>query len=377
MLLRKLKEAGNLSGRRVLLRVDFNVPVASGKVTDDFRIKKTLPTIEYLLHNKARVIILSHFESKTEKSLRPVFDYLKERLPIYFAKNFEGLDSAVSYPDISQAVLFENLRLYPGEKNNDPEFAKRLASLGDVYVNEAFSASHREHASIVTLPKLLPSFAGFLLEEEVENLSSAFSPEHPFLFVLGGAKTETKLPLLEKFAKLADKVFVGGVIANDFFKARGWETGRSVVSRQGLNYSQILENLRIVLPDKVLVVDERKRESIKSPNSLSKEDFIKDNILKDSQELKDTINQAKLIVWNGPMGNFEEGFREGTLALAKLILESGARSIIGGGDTLAAIQSLGFEKFGFVSTGGGAMLDFLASGTLPGLEALRLVSSVS
>lgn len=371
--LKGLKDFASFSSKKVLVRVDFNVPVSEGKVTDDFRIKKTLPTIKFLLENNAKVILLSHLADKDKKalSLKPIFEYLKDIIPLSFAEDFESLESKVASLNNGEAVLFENLRFDEGEKENSKEFAQKISSLGDVYVNEAFSVSHREHASVVGLPKFLPGFAGFLFEEEINNLSKAFSPEHPFLFVLGGAKTSTKLPLLQKFSSLADKIFIGGVLANDFFKTKGLEVGNSFVSDDFDSKSEVLKEQKIILPEKVLVSGQNGEQFVKTTESLNKEDSIKDVVVKNSSELEKIINESKFILWNGPMGNLEEDFGGGTRDLALLITRSSAKTIVGGGDTLSVFPGAVLEKFSFVSTGGGAMLDFLANETLPGIEALK------
>jgi phosphoglycerate kinase len=267
----------------------------------------------------------------------------------------------------------ENLRFFEGEKKNDPKFAKELASLADIYVNDAFPVCHREHASIVGVPKLLPSYVGFQLEKEVANLSRAFNPAHPFLFILGGAKFETKLPLLAKFLDIADQIFVGGALANDLFKAKGFEIGQSLISKTGIDLSAFIKSPKLLLP-----VDIINQEGVsKAADSLSLTDKIMDDGPKTLQMLKEKISAAKFILWNGPLGMYEGGYKQPTLELAKIIGEatagtSGVVSIVGGGDTLAAIEELqNQDKFTFVSTGGGAMLDFLAKGTLPGIEALE------
>ena len=246
-----------------------------------------------------------------------------------------------------------------------------MASFGDVYVNDAFSVSHRKHASIVGLPTRLPSFAGFLLEEEIKNLSLVFSAEHPFLFILGGAKTETKIPLLKKFIQTADYVFVGGVLSNDFIKNKGFEVGDSLVS-EGIDseISELSRDSKIIVARSVVVCNDKKNISKKSVSEILPEDSIKDVVIGNSEYLEKIIQKAKFILWNGPMGNLEEGFVDGTKHLAQMILKSSAKTILGGGDTVSALNNDDLSKFSFVSTGGGAMLDFLANEILPGIEAL-------
>ncbi len=373
--MRSLKGIGYLSGKKVLLRIDLNVPIKEGKTLENFRIKKVLPTINFLRESGAKTIFLSHLEDKNKNilSLRPVFEYLRKYFPdILFASDFSELKIAIQNAGAGDLILLENLRNWPGEKSCDENFINELASFGDIYINDAFSVSHRKHASIVGLPKKLPSFTGFLFEEELKNLSEVFSPEHPFLFILGGAKTETKLPLFAKFIKTADYIFIGGVLANDFLKARGFEVGKSLISK-GIEEEiiRLSQNSKVILSQNVIVGN--KDVSIKkSIGNVLEEDAIKDVVVSDLEVLDRVIQKSKFILWNGPMGNLEEGFLEGTQKLAKLISQSPAKSIMGGGDTISALDDSVLEKFSFVSTAGGAMLDFLANETLPGIEALEL-----
>jgi phosphoglycerate kinase len=321
--MRSIKQIKNLKDKTVLLRVDFNVPIkparagGNGKVLDDFRIRAALPTINFLLKKDAKIILLTHLGKDGKTSLEPVI------------KRF----FAVSKINKSKVTFFENLRKFPGEIENDQNFAKELSKMGDIYVNEAFSVSHREHASIVSLPKYLPHFAGFQLEKEVKNLSAAFKPRHPFLLILGGIKFETKLGVLNKFLPIADKIFVGGAL---------------VVKAEQM---PVAKNSKIIFPVGDPVALDANAETL--------------------EILKKEIKNTKFILWNGPLGNYENGFTKGTIELAKMVGNSKAFSIIGGGDTIAAIEKVGLKKFSFVSTGGGAMLDFLANGTLPGIKALQ------
>jgi len=307
--MKSIFDVGNLEGKRVLVRVDWNVPIEDGVVLDDYRIKQSMPTLEYLKEAGAKVILATHLEPENIS-----VDILRNYVP-------EGME------------LLENLRNNPGEKGNSEEFAKSLADKADIYVNEAFSASHRNHASIVGVPKLLPSYAGIHFMKEVEELSKAFNPSHPFLFILGGAKFETKMPIIEKFLDIADSVFIGGTLAK--------------VAKEGA----LGANPKVMLPIGDVTALDSNDETL--------------------AVLEDKINQSEFILWNGPLGDYEHGYTEGTFNLASLIAESGKTSIVGGGDTLAAIKELNItDKFTFVSTGGGAMIDFLAQGTLPGIEAL-------
>jgi phosphoglycerate kinase len=368
--MRNVRDIKDLSGKKVFLRADFNVPVSGGKVADDFRIKKSFDTINFLRDAGAKIIIGSHFEGEGG-SLRAVFEYLKVHYPISFIEEY--------YPDKpnfneifthGEIVLLENLRKYPEEKANDEAFAKQLASFADVYVNEAFSSSHRVHASIVGIPKNIPSYVGLSFSEEVRELSKAFEPEHPFVFILGGAKFETKMPLIRKFFSLADKVFIGGALANDFFRSKGISIGHSTVSMEVFDVSTFL-NDKLILPHDVCV--ESNGECLtKAVGEINPHEYIVDVGPESIEDLKKFIKEAKFVLWNGPLGNYEAGHKEGTLSLAKAIAESGAISIVGGGDTIASIAELGLnDKFTFISTAGGAMLDYLANESLPGIEALK------
>lgn len=373
--MRTLHDIEHLEGVKVLTRVDFNVSIRDGVIVDDTRIRAALPTVNHLMKGGAKVILVSHLESNdgNNASLAPVATYLsKLGIPVTFVKDpkaaYEMSEKSLKN---GECLLLENLRIFDGEKDNDKKFAKDLASLADIYVNDAFSVSHREHASIVGVPKLLPSYAGFQFEKEVANISKAFTPAHPFLFILGGAKFETKMPLLTKFMEIADIVFVGGALANDLFKAKGYEVGVSLVSKSGIDLGGFLESLKLILPVDVIT---GKKET-KPADQVSPEDKIMDAGKATVALLKEKIAEAKFILWNGPFGLYEDGYKQTTLDAAALIGEAtarGATTIVGGGDTLAAITTLGIvDQFTFVSTGGGAMLDFLAKGTLPGIEALE------
>lgn len=369
-----LKELKNIAGKRVLLRLDLNVPVANNRVADDFRLRSALPTLEYLRVQGAKVIIIGHIEGET-RTLRPVYERLSKLFPLkaFLTANLETeFPSAVGTLQEGEAVLCENLRLYPGEKANDEKFAAALSALGEVFVNEAFSVSHRAHASIVGVPKLLPSFAGFRFALEVEELSKAFRPEHPALFILGGAKFETKLPLLQKFLGFYDYVFVSGALANDFFKAKGFSIGASRVSAGIIDLRGLIGKGNLILPSDVVVKNPSGTIAV-SPDAVQDSDSIMDAGPKTIELLEDLVRRSKFVLWNGPLGNYEAGFRGPTEELAKYIATNSIHSVMGGGDTLAAVAKLNLtDKFDFVSTAGGAMLQFLATGTLPGIAALEV-----
>lgn len=374
-MMKTLKDIENLRGVKVFLRADLNVPIKNGVIADDFRIKAALPTIEYLRSRGAKVILASHIEviEGEKATLEPVATVLKElNVPVAFVKDYKKAFDIIDR-DLKdgECVLLENLRLFEGEKDNDKKFARELASLADIYVNDAFSVCHREHASVIGVPKFIPGYAGLRIEKEVEHLSKAFNPAHPFLFVLGGAKSETKIPLLNKFLGIADTIFVGGALANDFFKAKGYETGQSLLSKRDFDLRPFLDDPKVLIPIDIT----NQQGQIKRADALSAEDKVMDIGTLSIRLLEEKINTAEFILWNGPMGLYEDGYTGPTLDIAKMIGEAtlrGATTIVGGAHTIAAIDTLQLgDKFSFISTGGGAMLEFLAKGTLPGLEALK------
>ncbi len=369
---KKIADVADLKGKRVLLRLDLNVPVVGDEVRDDFRIRRSLPTLQMLKERGAKTILISHIESDLTDSLARVASYIGRfcELKAFVAK-LEDAPAVVANMQDGEIVMLENLRKNPGEKSNDPVFAGRLASLADYYVNDAFAVSHREHASIVSVPRLMKGFAGPLLSEEVEELSKAFNPPHPFLFVLGGAKFDTKLPLIEKFLAIADNVFVGGALANDIYKEKGYEVGASVVAKARINLKHVEQSPKLIVPSDV-VVQSPMAKSVKSPEQVGPGEKILDAGPQSVSELSDILSETEFVLWNGPLGDYEKGFSAGTEGLARAIVESRAKSVIGGADTIAVVSKMGLlEKFSFVSTGGGAMVEFLAKGTLPGIEALK------
>ncbi len=392
MKLPTVKDIKNLKGKRVVLRLDFNVPIKNGKIVETMRIDRAMPTVEYLVKKKARVIILSHIGKDASSSLKPVAQYLnnlpattyrskkikgdggREKMKVGFVPDFctEAARAVAEGLPEGGVVVFENLRLDEREEKNDKEFAKYLASFGEVYVNDAFAVSHRAHASVVGITKYLPSYAGFLIADEIKNLSLALKPKHPFLFILGGAKFETKMPLMKKFMKIADNVFVGGVLANDFFHDIGIETGMSFVDKYNFKLTPLLKKGKIILPTDVVVINgDGKKTSVKNLNEISSGDSIVDVGPETIKNLAPILKKAKLIVWNGPLGYYEGGFDKATVALLKAITDTKVTSIIGGGDTAVIVEKLGLgNKLSFVSTGGGATLDFLSDGKLVGIDAI-------
>ena len=373
--MKTIRDIQYFEGVKILVRVDFNVPVQKERVVDDFRIRMALPTIKFLQEKGAKVILMSHIETNEGEniSFQPIADHMAELgVPVLFIKDYKKAHETIENQlKNGEVALLENLRFFDGEKKNDQKFAKELASFGDIYVDEAFPSAHREHASIVGVPQFLPGYAGLQFEKEVANLTKTFNPIHPFIFLLNGIKFETKLPLLKRFLEIADTVFVGGALATDFFKQKGYEVGRSIVSGGDIDLAPYLANSKLLLP--VDVIDEGRK--VYEPESLPKESKIVDIGPKTLELLKSKIQNAKFILWNGPTGIYQQGYGEATEELARIIAAAttaGATSVIGGGDTVAAIENIGLtDKFTFVSSGGGAMLDFLATGTLPGIEALN------
>jgi phosphoglycerate kinase len=374
MALKTLKDIGDIKGKNVLVRVDFNVPMQDGKVVDSYRIEQSLPTIKQLREKGAKILLMGHLDAKSGSTLKPAAEYLNAYFPTRFSEDFfsQTASSIAGNLQDGEVLLFENLRNNPGEEKNDQEFAKSLAALGDIYINEGFSVSHRSHASVVGIPQFLPSYAGLLMEAEIRNLSAVFHPPHPFLFILGGAKFDTKLPLIQKFLSLAEHVFVGGALANNIYKEEGLDVGTSLVSGGNFNIKDFMADGRLVIPVDVTVQAIGGEKIIKKPEAVLDTEAILDVGPETVAQIGTLINQSKCVLWNGPLGLYEKGFTGPTIEVARLLAESSAQSIVGGGDTLAAIAASGTEdKISFISTGGGAMLQFLLDETLPGIEALK------
>jgi len=344
----------------ILVRTAMNVPLENGEVANSYRLQRALPTIRFLVERKAKVILISHIGEKGTETLAPVARALGNIIPnvSFFPETIgSGVRSAIRDLASGHILVLENLRRNKGEQTNDRAFARELATLGDVFVEDSFDTCHRVHASIVGVPEILPSYAGFLLEDEIRELSHALTPKRPSLAVIGGIKFTTKEAVLTKLLTIYDHVFIGGALASSFLKASGQEVGKSLVSSTDEDtLKKILDNPKLVLP-----ID-----------SVVKDEMILDHGMGTRALLADLAQKAKTILWNGPLGNYENGFVDATDAFARAIANSNAYSIIGGGDTVASIENLGLlSRFSFVSTGGGAMLDFLARGTLPGIEALK------
>jgi len=374
MQLKTITEASELAGKYVIVRSSFNIPLEDGKPRNLFRLLRALPTLEYLQAQGARTIIISHIGRKVEDTLYPVFEALVPRLPVTWG----GLITAPEFSDVRNGmhdgdiVLCENLRQDPREEENDESLAALIAGYGEVYVNDGFAEAHRAHVSTVGVAKLLPAYAGITLAQEVTELGKAMMPERPSLFLLGGAKFETKMPLVEKYLATYDQVFLGGALVHDIMKARGYEVGTSLVSDVSLVGAPFLENPKLLIPTDVVVQTAGGERAVRPVDAVLPDDKIMDAGPETMAMLVDLMKQAKTVLWNGPFGNYEAGFVETTELTAQTLASASAFSVVGGGDTVAAIEKLGLnDKLGFVSIGGGAMLTYLEHGSTEALDLLQ------
>ncbi|HQT83067.1 MAG TPA: phosphoglycerate kinase [Candidatus Paceibacterota bacterium] len=381
--MRTVRDIRVLENIPVLVRAPLNVPVENGTVVNDYRLRRALPTLTYLREHGARIVLISHIGEQGTETLAPVAEALGKLISgVSFCGETVGerARAAVRALAAGDLLVLENLRRNAGEKNNDTAFARELAELADIFVEDSFDTCHRAHASIVGVPEFLPSYAGLLLEEEVRELSAALQPEHPALAVIGGAKFSTKEAVLIALLEKYDHVFVGGALADDFLKAAGQPVGKSLVSGADPDHiKKLLGNPKLVLPVDSLVVA---ADTVGTPGAHDAGRVAAEGQVRDEESILDSgpgtaallaelAGKAKTVLWNGPLGKYENGFTDATDAFARAVAASGAHSVVGGGDTVAAIEGLSIlPKFSFVSTGGGAMLDFLAKGTLPGIAAL-------
>jgi phosphoglycerate kinase len=384
--MRSIRDA-DVQGKRVLLRVDFNVPVTDGAVEDDFRITASIPTITLLRDKGAKVVLLSHRgrpDGPDEAlSLRPIARYLAKALdaPVTFFEDFQAAQEGVTSMENGDVALLENLRFERGEEEASEPYARRLAMLGTIYVNDAFAVSHRRHASIFILPHLLDSYAGLLLQEEVLALDTIRTAEsRPTVLLLGGGKVESKARVMEGLLERVDAVCVGGITANSILAATGTNVGASIIENgEVADYIRSLElpKDKVFLPVDAIVassVDDASGARAVAIQDVGENDLILDIGPQTVALFAETIRSAKTIFWNGPMGLFEkDAFAGGTNALIEALTAHDARVVVGGGDVMTAIDKVGARgSIDYASTGGGAMLEYLAQGTLPGIEVLEL-----
>ena len=370
--------ATELKGKRVLLRADFNVPISrSGEVADVFRLEQGWKSVQYLAERGAKVIIISHIGREPTDSLEPVSHAIQKYGHVVFIPDITGAaaQGAVAAMKDGEILLLENVRRDPRESANDESFARELAALAELFVVDGFAVAHRAQASVVGVAKFLPAYAGLLLRDEIEHIDEARDPAHPSLAILGGAKFETKAPLVQLLLEKYDRLFITGALANDVFKARGLPTGRSLISKE-LPNENVLTNPRLFAPIDVTAQSSDGQAKVKKPEDVGADDKIVDAGPDTVAMLAPHIEGAQFILWNGPTGVYEEGFNAYTHQLAELIARAngrGAKVVIGGGDTIAAIEGSGVsgENLGFLSTGGGAMLEYLLKGSLPGVDIVK------
>lgn len=391
----KIKDL-NVKDKVVFVRADMNISIKDGKIIDDTRIKATIPTIEYLVNNGAKVVLTSHLGSpkgtvKEELSLKIVLERLKELMPkikFNFSNDCIGEQTKkdIANTNYGEVILLENLRFHPGEEANDENYAKELASLAEIYVNDAFSTCHRKHASMVGVPALLPAYAGFTLEEEIENLTNLVSnPEKPVMVIVGGSKVSTKLELLKALVKKYEYVVVGGGMANTFLYALGKPVGNSLKEEElkqdalDLLADAKANNCEVILPVDVVVAPQvAENQSVKtvSVDDVASDDVIVDLGEKTLEKIENTLTKCKTVIWNGPIGIYEiSPFNKGTDSLAGYIADltkkGNIKSVAGGGDILAALNKANITKdFTYVSTAGGAFLKWLEKGKLPAVEKI-------
>lgn len=391
-----------VTNKNVLVRVDINVPISNGKILDDTRIKAAIPTIQYLIENKAKVIIISHFgrpkgQKNPQMSLSQVVNHIKKLMPktkVNFVDDCIGdkVRDAITKTNYGEIILLENLRFYQEEERNDDNFSHRLASFGNIYVNDAFSCSHRAHASIVGIAKILKTAVGFQMEKELDNLNKLLNqPKKPMMAVIGGAKISSKIDLIKSLSKKCDTIFIAGAMANTFFYAMGYNIGKSLFEKdfkdtalQTLKQAK-QDNCQIILPQDVVVC--KKLENNAISNNINIDQVKDDDIIADTGQnsiklLQKELIKYKTLLWNGPLGAFEikpfnKASEEFARMIANLTQNNNLISIAGGGDSVAAINATNLANdFSYISTAGGAFLEWLEGRDLPGIAALNSILSM-
>jgi len=384
MRINSIKKAKDLAGKRVLLRADFNVPIENGRIKDEYKLVQGLPTIRFLLRHNCRIVIITHLgkpDGKKNKdfTVKPI----AARLSRIFHKDVRFIDEVIGLKagtaagnmENGEIVMLENLRFEPGEEENKRKFAKELAKYADIYINDAFGVSHREHASLAAIKNYLPSYAGLLLEKEVLNLEKARHAANPLILIIGGAKIKTKIRLINGFKNKAYRILLGGALANNFFASRGLETGKSLVDAASLEFARGCKVKNLLLPIDAVVADADGSPKIRSINRIEAGDTILDIGPRTIRLYAGFIKRAATIFWNGPMGRFEDPhYKHGTLAIARLVASRStgkAFGVVGGGETVEALKMTRMiDDVDFVSTGGGATLAYLGGEKMPGLKGI-------
>ena len=390
--MKSIENLNHIENKKILLRLDLNVPILNGKITDTNRIDKILPTIKFLLSKKAKIIIISHIgrpkgKVSNDLSLEPITCYLKQKINkkiLLIKENIYNLKKEDIFKNSDlQIVLLENIRFYPEEENNDDEFSQKLAGLGEIYVNDAFSCSHREHASITKITKYIPSYCGIQINTEVEALNKiTLNIKKPVTCIIGGSKISSKINIIKNLIPKFDNIIIVGAMANNIFKYNGLKIGKSIYER---NLNSVIEeifshaknnNCKIYTPIDIKVGKKlNDRSTEKEFCDIEDDDMILDIGPKSLKEILSIIDKSSSLLWNGPLGYFENSnFSKGSFEVAKHIANKGQEifSVVGGGDTVAVINSLNIEKkFNFVSTAGGAFLEYLEGKVLPGIKALN------
>jgi len=381
MKIRTIRNVKNLAGKRVLLRVDLNVPIEGGRIKDDYKIVAVLPTVRYLLRHNAKIIIATHLDNgNTAEPVAKRLGRLLGKKILFISECVGQRVKQAAVKMIPKDVIFlENLRFNNGEEKNDKKFAKALAGLAEIYVNDAFGVNHRNHASLAAIKKYLPAYAGLLLEKEVINLSKVLSPTKPLVAIIGGAKIQTKINLINNLAKRSERILIGGALANNFIAAHGFKIGKSLADKSSIRLAAALakKHKNIILPVDVLVAKKINSANfqVKPVNQVKADEVILDIGPRTVKLFVSFIKKAKTIIWNGPMGYFEnEHFKHGTLAIARVVAARStgqAFGVVGGGETIEALKLTKMEHYiDWISTGGGAMLAFLAGEPMPGLKGI-------
>ena len=392
MRIKSIKQIKDLAGKVVLLRADFNVPLCKGKVKEDFKLIMNLPTIRYLSNNKAKVVLISHLgrpeftkSGQVSKKKQSSLESVARRLSILLRKKVKFVNQIIGDKvnreierlKQGEILLLENLRFDPGEIKNSVKFAKKLSSMADIYVNNAFAVCHRKHASVSAIKKYLPAYAGLLLEEEIKSLNKIKEPKKPLVIIIGGAKMDTKIGMIKKMSFKATNILLGGAVANNFLAAKKLEIGKSLSDKASIREAKKLMNKKIILPVDVVVAKPNKFKpvKVKPVNYVNKGEMILDIGPQTMRNYAKYIKEAKTIIWNGPMGMFEiKPFHHGSLFIGRVVASRSkgkAFGLVGGGETVQVLRMTKmFDNIDWVSTGGGAVLAYLSNNKMPGLKKI-------